>query len=292
MPFKIMCLADLHLTEKKPPCRPADEDWIATIDRKFRWLSNLCIEQKVDIVVIAGDVFDHPTRDSNEFLVKCMGWFSMLPTIVAMEGNHDLINADLNSTDQTAFGVMRHAGLLTTDSGIGVMPYGSESYGGKEEWVIGHVGLWLKEKPYATAPDKGNVGWFVNNCLPKTCRLFITGHFHKPFVTKVNDTVVVNCGNILRNTADQIDYKPYVTILTTEDDGVIHPKKYPVPLECDIRRDYIDDVKDRNEAMEEMIGDIDGDFENSLNFRSTFYNMTENLEEKEAINKEFERCLK
>jgi hypothetical protein len=91
--------------------------------------------------------------------------------------------------------------------------------------------------------------------------------------------------------ADLINYKPYVTIVTVDDDWTIHPKKYPIPLECEIRRDYIDDAKKQDEELDEMIGNIDGDFEVDFKFKDNFYKLSNECENKEEINKEFERCV-
>jgi hypothetical protein len=91
--------------------------------------------------------------------------------------------------------------------------------------------------------------------------------------------------------ADLVDYKPYVTIVTVDDDWEIHPKKYPIPLEYEIRRDYIDDAKKQDEELDEMIGSIEGDFEVDFKFKDNFYKLSNECENKEEINKEFERCV-
>lgn len=296
--IKILCLADLHLTERKPPCRLDNEDWIDTISRKIDFVAETSRNQSVDYIVIAGDLFDSVSGNSIAFLGQCMKWLAQLNGachhgVVAIAGNHDIINGSYGDIERSPYSLMETAGLLKAPSAadFGSMLYGEKNSGATQAILIGHYGLYLKEKPYPTAPDSGNVEWFVNNCLPKTCRLFITGHFHKPFVVKVNDTVIVNCGSILRLRADQIDYEPYLTICTVDDEAV-RPKKYPVPLACQIRRDYLDVVREQKAELEEMVGNVDGDFEVTLNFKDNFYKLTDNLEDKDAINQEFERCNK
>ena len=299
MSYKIMCLADLHLTEKKPPCRPDDEDWMATMRRKLDWMCDLAEEQNVDYIVVAGDVFDSVGKCSHEFMtfaagaLRKLGYRSTPEQILAIPGNHDLVNADHSRIQQSPFGVLQACGVLTDVMfpDCGVLPYGFTEYKGKARIVVGHYGLWFKEKPYPGAPDEGNVEWFVNSCLPKTCKLFITGHYHVPFVTKVRDTVVVNCGCPFRMRADLINYEPYVTIVTEDNDGVFHPKKFPIPLECEIRRDYLDNKKQQDAELDEMIGNIDGDFEVDFKFKDNFYNLSKNCENVKLINEEFERCV-
>ena len=295
--MKILCLADLHLTEKKPQCRPDEENWMNTIDRKLEWITELALQHKVDTIAIAGDVFDSVNRCSYEFMSSCIEWFRVWKTaykfiVVTIPGNHDLVNADHSRLAQSPYGVLMAAGLVTAPEfyDMGGMYYGAQDYHGSEPVVIGHYGLWHKEKPFKDAPDEGNVEWFVNNCLPKTCKLFITGHYHIPFVAKVNDTTVVNCGCPFRMRADLIDYKPTVTIADVDSDFNVTTETFEIPLQYEIRRDYIDDKKDRETALDEMVGNIEGDFEAGFNFRDNFFNMSKECENSTEINKEFERC--
>lgn len=294
---KLMCLADLHLTEKKPHCRPDDEDWSGTVKRKLRWMSELAMSEQVDAVVIAGDIFDSVNRCSHEFMVLVLQELRNLANhtgaILAIPGNHDLVNADSDRIHQSPYGVLLASGVITPVSacGFGHMPYGATEYRNSRcSIVVGHYGLWYKQKPYTGAPDAGNVEWFVQNRLHDKCRLFITGHYHVPFVAKVKDTVVVNCGCPFRMRADLIDYKPTVTIANVSKSEVsvtIHD----IPLDCKIRRDYIDIKKERDAALDDMVGNIEGDFEVGFNFKDNFYKLSNECENKDNINKEFERCV-
>ena len=74
-------------------------------------------------------------------------------------------------------------------------------------------------------------------------------------------------------------------------DGVVTTKEYAVPLQYNIRRDYLDDIRTRDTAFAEMLGSITGDFEFGLNFTDNFYNLTAALENKAELHKEFERCI-
>lgn len=295
---KIMCLADLHLTEKKPQCRPDNENWLTTVERKLDWILDLALEQKVDDIVIAGDVFDSVNKCSHEFMSMCIGWFSTVSkvyniNILAIPGNHDMLNNDSNRITHTPYGVLLSARLIADPifyKDYGSMYYGEERTTCVHPIIVAHYGLWHSERPYKGAPDRGNVEWFIKNCVPETCKLFITGHYHVPFVTKVNGTTVVNCGCPFRMRADLINYEPYVTIADVADDYSVTTSQYAIPLEYDIRRDYIDDKKDRESALNEMVGNIEGDFESGFNFRDNFFNMSKECTDKDEINKEFERC--
>lgn len=296
---KIMCLADLHLTEKKPHCRPDDENWMSTVKRKLRWLSGLAAREQVDTIVVAGDIFDSVNRCSHEFMVLVIQELRNLAShaksgvIHAIPGNHDLVNADSDRIHQSPFGVLLASGVVQSVELIdfGHMPYGDTEYRDSHyPIVVGHYGLWYRQKPYPGAPDAGNVEWFVHNRLHDSCRLFITGHYHVPFVTKVKNTVVVNCGCPFRMRADLIDYKPTVTIANVSKSEV-SVTVHDIPLDCKIRRDYIDDKVERDNALVEMVGSIEGDFEAGFNFKDNFYSLSEERENKDELNKEFERCI-
>ena len=64
-----------------------------------------------------------------------------------------------------------------------------------------------------------------------------------------------------------------------------------LPLSNPIRRDYIDDRNDRKEELNEIIGNIDGDFEITLNYRDNFKKLTEALPNRSVIISLFERTL-
>lgn len=296
--MKILCLADLHLTEKKPQCRPDEENWMETVNRKLEWVTNLALEQHVDSIVIAGDIFDSVAKCSHAFMGDCLSWFTAWHRVydfrvLAIPGNHDLLDADHSRLSQTPYGVLRSVRAIVdpfTYKDFGSMYYGECKTDAIQPIIVGHYGLWHKEKPFKDAPDEGNVEWFVKNCLPKTCKLFVTGHYHIPFVAKVNDTTVVNCGCPFRMRADLINYKPMVTIADVDFDFNVTTETFEIPLEYEIRRDYIDDKKDRETALDEMVENIEGDFEAGFNFRDNFFNMSKECENSTEINKEFERC--
>ena len=299
--MKILCLADLHLTEKKPQCRHDEENWMETINRKLKWIGMLAMKKRVFAITIAGDIFDSTNRCSHEFMSAVLREFRWLNDciegthrrLLTIPGNHDLVNNDRSRILQSPYGVLQSADMTYPPQVypyMDEMAYGDTKYEGIKPIVIGHYGLWHKEKPFKDAPDEGNVEWFVKNRLPKTCKLFITGHYHIPFVAKVNDTTVVNCGCPFRMRADLIDYKPTVTIADVDSDFNVTTETFEIPLQYGIRRDYIDDKKDRETALDEMVGNIEGDFEAGFNFKDNFYNLSKECENSTEINKEFERC--
>ena len=294
--MRILALADLHLSERRPMCRLETENWIDTIADKIIQVCTAARENKVDYIVIAGDLFDLPARNSNYFMCECIKWFTQLRSscnlgIITIPGNHDLITNDNTQLKNTSYGLLKEIGLFTDSDTFSYMPYHTTNVIGDGEIIIAHQGLYYKEKPFSGADESSNVSTFIKNHVPDNCKLFITGHFHVPFTCRVGDTVVVNCGSMMRLRADQIDYTPSMHILDYTD-GKIKAKHIPFALKNEIRRDYIDSQTEAERHLEELVGSIDGDFEVTLGFRENFCNLVSSLENKDKLIEEFERCLK
>lgn len=293
--IKLMCLADLHLRETKPECRLDSEDWLSICADKFQFLKRIAAEKEVDAIVIAGDLFD-TWRISFEFYNLCCGWLKSLDKeIIAIAGNHDIVYKNYFYLPQTPYYALNISGIIKdaadTDS-YGAYLYTDTGYKDlSQKIVLAHKGLYLDEKPFPSAPETGNVTAFVHNCIPKTCQLLIAGDYHKPFVTKVGQCMVVNCGSLFRLRADQIDYKPTVAIATLDASGECSVELIPIPLQNNVRRDYIDREEKETQVLEEFVGSIDGAMEVTDNFKSNFYKLSSGKENELELNKLFERTL-
>ena len=308
--MKILALADLHLRESKPECRAEEEDWLKAIEDKIHFIYQTAKENKVDYIVIAGDVFDSWRNNSMPFLCQCISWFKTLniaAPVVCIPGNHDTMGGNLNELERSPYELFARMKVFN-DASIGDFDVYNYQFEGKQVGnhpvVIAHKGLYLKEKPYPTAPDKGNVEYFVRNCLSDSCKLLIAGDYHKPFVTKIDNCTVVNCGSLMRLTAAQCDYKPAVWLCDVDDNvqvtksDVQVPKidvqvtKIEVPLNYPVSREHIDSVNARQEYLEDIIGSVEGDFEITLSFKDNFRNIVKDLDNSKEILNLFEECNK
>lgn len=311
--IKILALADLHFTEHKPDCRLPDENWMQVQAQKVNWLAQLIQDKNVDFVAIAGDIFDtwksakedSQSGNSIPFVNNVMKWLKTLrdatksKKLLTVAGNHDLPTNSYTELHRAPYYTCMVADIVTDCDKVLKSEEGYR-FGGYAytktavmtepcEIVLAHKGLYLEEKPFDDAPDSGNVEVFIKK-LPKECRLLIAGDYHKPFITTINGTTIVNCGNLLRMRADQIDYEPTVKIITMNAiESIV--ELFPVPLLNPVRRDYIDKQKEERAKLNEVIGSIDGNFEVTENFKENFYNLTKDLHNKEAINSLFERTL-
>lgn len=82
--------ADLHLTAKRPACRK--DDYVATELRKLERLLEAGQETTLKLVLCAGDVFDHATKNIDfDFLSDVIYVFKKYPDVLflTVPGNHD-----------------------------------------------------------------------------------------------------------------------------------------------------------------------------------------------------------
>ena len=144
----------------------------------------------------------------------------------------------------------------------------------------------------------------MRNCLSDSCKLLIAGDYHKPFVTKIDNCTVVNCGSLMRLTAAQCDYKPAVWLCDVGDNvqvtksdvqvtkSDVQVTKIDVPLNYPVSREHIDSVNARQEYLEDIIGSVEGDFEITLSFKDNFRNIVKDLDNSKEILNLFEECNK
>ena len=297
--MKLLCTADIHLKEKKPECRIAEEDWLQVIEQKMARIGEIASDANVDAVVIAGDVFDGWRGVSFEFFNRCVVWMNYIKAntkdkkIYTIAGNHDLPEHLYEQISRTPYQAMCVSGVFTDIYADDTLPftcmaYTDQSITASKDILVAHKGLYLENKIFPGVSENAQVGNFVKNCIPPNVRLVIAGDFHKPFTTTIGSTLVVNCGSIFRLRADQCEFQPVVHIVDTDMMTVVSKK---LPLSNPIRRDYIDDRNDRKEELNEIIGSIDGDFEITLNYRDNFKKLTEALPNQSVINSIFERTL-
>lgn len=303
MTHKILALADLHLRENKPECRDNNEDWIATIDSKMTFISKLADKEKVNCIIIAGDIFDSWRTNSMEFLITCAGWLKMLNKnhrLWCIPGNHDSMGGSISELKRSPYTLMANMGVFQNISKGGAMIfypylYSDELLFGKDRpelpVYVMHRGMYYKKKPFDEVKDENNIEWFVENCVSDTCKLIISGDYHIPFTAEINGKLCVNCGSVFRLRADQINYKPKASIITMSDQfaKVIDYKEVELPLSYDIHREHIDEKKELYEKLSGMLETVDDSFEVSLNFKDNFKRMIANDQYASVLLERFER---
>ena len=276
----IFC-ADLHLRDKRPVGR--NDDWRSTMIEKLIWIRQLQEEFGGCEVFAAGDIFDH-WKASPDLLTIAE---KFLPSpFVAIPGQHDL---PLHSFDQFSKSALYHLyangrveiplpeyigsrecyGREGRDFYVHGFEFGKELYTpeGMDTANFYHVALvhqfaYRGRRPWPGCEAEGLRS--ISEKL-KGFDLVVIGDNHKPFTYKDRKTgqLIVNCGSMMRTTADQIDYRPRVWAWNC--DGGVWPLYIPIKEDA-ISREHLERIEIRNERIDAFIQRLSGDFDAGMSF--------------------------
>lgn len=246
--------ADWHLREDTPTCWTGDfqsEQWevVQTI---------FDLQAKFDCPVIhAGDLFDH-WKPSPWLLSKTM--FFLPQKFCTVYGQHDLPQHNWELRDKSGIYTLERAGRVYVLPGChyGETPedllknhLSTQSiidFKNDKFILVWHHMAYNILPPYPGAPEGNAVG--ILRKYPQF-NLILTGDNHESFTVTLDGRRLVNPGNITRQTAAQIDYKPRVYLWYVEDNSVI-PVFLPVSDNV-ITREYIDIEKEKNGRIEAFV---------------------------------------
>jgi len=268
--------ADIELRAFQPTCR-TDDHWAAQ-ERKIKWLCQLQMENDGCPILDAGDLFDkrYKSNPSHELL----GWaMENLPEkFYTIPGNHDLPGKSIDNYSNSAMAVLQRAGAIkvtypwktTVDAEIHLFgyPWGLEIKQPLirpviEEKYIALVHAMVYEE---FEPFPGCVGYSakeVMDLLPDF-DLIVCGHNHQTFTREENGRVLVNPGSLMRNDADQIDFKPSVFLWFADTNTI---KRVHVPIEEGvINRDYIDIKKAKENRLDAFVEKLGEQVVSGINF--------------------------
>jgi len=268
--------ADIELRAFQPTCR-TDDHWAAQ-ERKIKWLCQLQMENDNCPIFDAGDLFDkrYKSNPSHELL----GWaMENLPEkFYTIPGNHDLPGKSIDNYSNSAMAVLERAGFLTalidgyTIIGPGYSltgyPWGFEI----KNKIFAHSDI-VKKVALVHAmvyeefePFPGCVGYSakeVMDLLPDF-DLIVCGHNHQTFTREKDGRVLVNPGSLMRNDADQIDFKPSVFLWFADTNTI---KRVYVPIEEGvINRDYIDIKKAKENRLDAFVEKLGEQVVSGINF--------------------------
>lgn len=102
--MRLVYLTDTHIQSGSPDNRK--DNFLETLYEKLAEVVSICRQLKTDFVIHGGDVFDNPRPD--HLSLELFQWFLKelnLP-VYCVAGNHDLINQNLESLENTALGYL------------------------------------------------------------------------------------------------------------------------------------------------------------------------------------------
>lgn len=239
--FKILFFTDPHHTMRIPSSRK-DDSFITTL-AKVDEIIDISIEEKVDEVLVGGDIFDSP--DIGDSVAGTVGkTYQRFPVRVSIiPGNHDLRGNSMSTLYQTKLGLLGKLGIVNLikegdmikleKNGITLQITGSPSDFGinldKEKFI-------LREKECDIAihmvhamllKEDAKFGTYLPlKEIQKITKADITlsGDFHLGFdIVEMEGKYFLNPGAIIRksNLLEEIDRQPQIVLISIYDDKSI-----------------------------------------------------------------------
>lgn len=266
--------SDWHLREDTPACFTGDfqkEQWDAVDFVKK-------LQEKYGCPVIhAGDLFHH-WKPSPWLLSYTI---TFLPKqFFTIYGQHDLPQHNWELREKSGIHVLSLAGALTI---FAFGHYGQEFTGDGTLGASGNIISVWHHLTYITKPYPEATGGMAEGILRKYSNLdlLVTGDNHTSFTVEYKGRRLVNPGNLTRQTADQIEYKPRVALWYAEDNSIAWVY---IPIkEGVITREYIDKSKNRDERIDAFISSLNTDWKGSVSFEDNLELFFQKNKTKESI---------
>lgn len=228
-------IADLHLQHNPPILRSKEPDWYQAMARPLRELRRLKRKCGNVPVFCAGDVFTYwkaPPELINFALAE-------LPNMYSIPGQHDLPNHSIIQIHRSAYDTLVRSGRLddwwTSSDGPDVsrlyesdafdlvgIPYGQKLFAcdpaaweesGREDCLriaMQHKYVWV---PGSTVPGTNTTNT-ISDDLKCNWDMLVYGDNHAPYAGRqTGNTLLVNCGTVMRRLLPELKYKPMATIL-------------------------------------------------------------------------------
>jgi DNA repair exonuclease SbcCD nuclease subunit len=224
----VLICGDTHLTGKNPIARLDD-----IVEVQFEKLEEIVmLSNKYDVPIIhTGDIFN-VSIIANSILTQIGSILENLNNpLYFVWGNHDLLYHSLDLWDRTSLGIMwansnkiKHISDFYTDykEHWAWNDWGSEH---GIQWYGTRPNILLTHKAVVTERKMGKNSWILEDedfCMNidkdpnlKSYKLIICGHWHKPYIFKHKNTLVINPGPVLRRTVEEW-LMPSVILLNTD----------------------------------------------------------------------------
>jgi DNA repair exonuclease SbcCD nuclease subunit len=303
--MKLLITGDWHLDTQSPENRI--DDYCETQFDKIKWIYGLAIEKGCGAILQPGDVFN--SHRANDFLkwryinfMRAMTRPSACakpPLLYTIFGQHDL-RYHSSARENTPLSVLEAAEVChICQEDPYILDWADENY-----LVYIYGCNWGEEIPPVRKSNGVHIllihklvvdvkqGWedvylSIDDAFD-SCEhdIIVCGDNHQSFAYHNKGRLLFNCGSLMRSRVDQVEHRPVVFIVDTED-RKIEPTYIPVkPIE-----DVLDVVtatrkKQRNEQLESFVNTLSSDdFQiTGLDFKRNVYNYCkENEIDKETI---------
>ena len=279
--MRILYFTDTHIKGTNPKNRK--DDYIESLEDKFREIVSIVKEKDIDFVIHGGDLFDRP-----DISISVVSRFTTIlkeidKPIYIVSGNHDIFGHNPATIDRTMLGLLRSLDFIKViprdkpviieKMGIRVsltsLPYAydidstPDGYILKEspkdiDYSIHVVHGMLLDRPFV----KGIPYTLVDDILETAADITLSGHYHAGFKTiEKNGKYFVNPGSLVRvtNSLKEIERMPQVAIIQMDSQIKIDmlPLKSAKPGEVVLDRTEMENSTLRSERIVQFKQSID-----------------------------------
>lgn len=316
--------SDWHIRDDRPICRT--DDYMKAQEKKINFILNLADEYNCPIL-IAGDLGHRPMWGDkllNWFIDIYNYYRSILPMdtapkaaqIFVILGQHDLLNHDLVRWYQGALGILRELAYskidifhYDLDGGklfaknkreltFTIYPFSYSkpiklpryiNHNNNKNIALAHTmviksqqdKLWPEQKTHSAQ-------WYLKKfpCYD----LLVTGDNHQSFAVEYKGRWLVNCGSMMRMTADQINHKPSVYLWYAKENKV---ERVYLPIEKNvIDRSHIEVKEDHEDKINTFVQCLKDNIEIGFSFDDNLDRYIKKNKPKRSVLNELKESMK
>ncbi len=279
--MKILYFTDTHIKGTNPKNRK--DDFVESLEEKFREIVSIIKEKDVDYVIHGGDLFDRP-----DISISVVSRFTTIlrdieKPIYIVSGNHDIFGHNPATIDRTMLGLLRSLDFIKVIPrekpiilekmgmrvGLTSLPYTYDIDSTPEGYILEKVpenvdysihvvhGM-LLDRPFV----KGIPYTLIDDIINTAADITLSGHYHAGFKTiEKNGKYFVNPGSLVRvtNSLKEIERIPQVAILSLDSEINIEmlPLKSAKPGEDVLDRTEMENCMFRSERIVQFKQSID-----------------------------------
>lgn len=265
---------DLHIDNRIPKCRT--DNYVEALWKKIEFIDNLSLEHDCPVIT-PGDIFE---RAKMPQYIEGMT-IQKTPPVICTPGNHDLPSKNIEHYLNSSLSVVdlgrEDWDVLTPDKpfiiGENVLiegfwwgadlkgPAKKKRKGGIRKIAVLHRLVWTQDKPWKDC--SADSAHKLISKLPEY-DLIVTGHHHKGFIVKYKKQILINCGSLTRQEADQIDHKPFVVLYDVANHEI---EKVEIPIKKGVvSREHIEKKQEEEKRHKTYIRRLQQDIGAHLSF--------------------------